>query len=415
VRKLAKDRATQIEKETVWEEIGKRLRSDRSRGEFAAVHAVPQSSADVPDEKEARLVILDPQKPHSGKTSESDALLSSKEILEKRGNIPRLYRNMLAFLAADKARSGDLEQAVRQYRAWKSICEERETLNLDAFQSNRAKTELEQADETVKHRIGEAYVWLIAPSQSDPEKPIEWNETRLQGQEPLAVRASKKLINEEGLIVKYSAARLRIDLDKYLWKDVSHINIKKLWDFFATYPYLSRLKDSQVLLTTIQEGVSNFDLESNFAYAESWDEKKHTYLNLKARESCSLIMDNKTLLVKPEQVQKQLDEEKGSFQEGGDAVRPPEAEPEAFEKEPAVRKLRRFHRSATLDVTRIGRDAGKIAEEIIQHLSTLTDAELHIILDIQAQVPDGIPENVIRIITENCNTLHFDQYGFEED
>ncbi len=37
------------------------------RGDFAGVHMVPTESSDVPDEQEARLVVLGPEYPHSGK------------------------------------------------------------------------------------------------------------------------------------------------------------------------------------------------------------------------------------------------------------------------------------------------------------------------------------------------------------
>jgi len=415
VTRLAQDRASQIDSDAVWEECKKRLRADRNRGDFAAVHTVPQSSADVPDEMEARLVILPPESPYSNKTSESEALTAMQDIFDNRGNSKRLYRNMLVFLAADFSQLGNLEQSIRWYLAWKSICEETEKLNLDPFQSNQAKTRLKAADETVNSRINESYVWLLVPSQSDSGAAVEWHRTRLQGQEPIAVRASRKLIKDEDLITGYSAARLRMDLDGYLWKEVDHLGIKKLWEYYAMYPYLSRLKDSRVLLTAIQEGVSNMDLAGNFAYAEGRDERGKKYLNLKVRENCSVLMDSRSVLVKPEAAQRQIDAEKEK------AGIPPEEPPGGGDTripgpvvEPAEKLLRRFHGSVRLDFARMGRDAGQIAEEVIQHLSTLPGSELDITLEIQARIPEGVPENIARIITENCNTLHFDEHEFEE-
>jgi hypothetical protein len=41
--------------------------------------------------------------------------------LEWRGNTPRLYRNTLVFLAADKTRLQDLEEATRKCLAWETI------------------------------------------------------------------------------------------------------------------------------------------------------------------------------------------------------------------------------------------------------------------------------------------------------
>jgi len=75
---------------------------------------------------------------------------------------------------------------------------------------------------------------------------------------------------------------------------------------------------------------------------------------------------------------------------------------------------RRFHGSVVLDASRVGRDASKIADEVIQHLAGLLDANVEVTLEIQAQVRDGAPDHVVRTVTENCRTLRFKSYGFEE-
>jgi hypothetical protein len=89
----------------------------------------------VPDEAEARLVVLGPEYPHSGKSADSPARLAAQKFLDERAAGARLHRNMLVFLAPDKARLAELRQGVQDYLAWKSIEADRETLNLDAFQS----------------------------------------------------------------------------------------------------------------------------------------------------------------------------------------------------------------------------------------------------------------------------------------
>lgn len=49
----------------------------------------------------------------------------------------------------------------------------------------------------------------------------------------------------------------------------------------------------------------------------------------------------------------------------------------------------------------------------MQHLSGLVGANVEIRLEIQAQIPSGAPEDVVRTVTENAKTLKFDQHGFE--
>ena len=68
-----------------------------------------------------------------------------------------------------------------------------------------------------------------------------------------------------------------------------------------------------------------------------------------------------------------------------------------------------------LDPQRIGRDAGRVAEEVIQHLSTLPGAKAEVSLEIRIKVPDGVRDDVVRTVTENCNTLKFTSFGFERE
>ncbi len=76
--------------------------------------------------------------------------------------------------------------------------------------------------------------------------------------------------------------------------------------------------------------------------------------------------------------------------------------------------LRRFHGSATLNAPRLSRDVDAIATSVVQHLAGLLDAKVKITLEIEADMPSGAPENVVRTVTENCRTLKFDSQGFEE-
>jgi hypothetical protein len=81
---------------------------------------------------------------------------------------------------------------------------------------------------------------------------------------------------------------------------------------------------------------------------------------------------------------------------------------------PKTGTLRRFHGSATLNSTRVSRDADTIATSVVQHLTGLLDAKVKVTIEIEADLPSGVPENVVRTVTENCRTLKFDSRGFEE-
>ena len=70
---------------------------------------------------------------------------------------------------------------------------------------------------------------------------------------------------------------------------------------------------------------------------------------------------------------------------------------------------------ATLDSARVGRDASRIADEVISHLSGLMGAKVTVTLEIAAEVPLGAPDHVVRTVTENSRTLKFTSQGFEKE
>ena len=133
------------------------------------MHPLPQSAHDVPDELEARLVVLGSDQAYS-KDPGNPAETAATAILESRGSAPRLYRNTLVFLAADKTRLQDLDEAVRRLLAWDSILAERETLDLTAHQVKQAETQRDAASDAVTARLPETYQWLLVPETEDTRR-----------------------------------------------------------------------------------------------------------------------------------------------------------------------------------------------------------------------------------------------------
>ena len=422
VTKLAEDRTEQLKREPdkVVRELEKRLRADLiQKGDFNRVHPMPQSGADVLDDYDARLVVLGVDHPYSREPG-SLAETASKAILEFRGNTPRLFQNTLVFLAADKTRLQDLDEATRKYLAWDSILDEKLTLNLDPQQVKQAENQKTSADGVVTSRLPETYQWLLVPVQATPQSPVTWQANRLNGQEALAVRASKKLKNDELLLNGFAATRLRMELDRIpLWRG-NHVAVKTLAEDFARYIYLPRLKAPSVLLEAVRDGVSLLTWQKEgFAYADSFDEAANRYRGLRFGQIIPVFDPTlPALLVKGDVARAQFDEE----------LRPPPVPvpdlkiptnvviPWPDPKPPLVPyQPKRFHGTITLDTTRVGRDASRIAEEVIAHLSSLVGAKVTITLDIEAEIPSGVPEPVVRTVTENSRTLKFTNQGFEKE
>jgi predicted AAA+ superfamily ATPase len=405
---LAKDRAEQRRDDEVVEEIRARLARDgRKRGPFSAVHAAPVSPSDVPDEAEARLVVLSPDQPHSSKTEHSAALEFAKQLLDERGGGARRYRNMLVFASADSDLLADLKQSARQYLAWAGIVDDAEELNLDPGQLKQAKDRMKNADGVVDQRLNETYQWLLVPSQKKEDQgKVDWEIHKVSGQDPLAERAGKRLVQQEGLITEFGGIRLRFELDRIpLWRG-NHVGLAQLWEDFAQYLYLPRLRDSSVLAGAIQDGVALTTWTSEtFAYSSMYEEESGQYRGVKAGEHPSVIIDSTSVLLKPDVAARQLEKVE---------PRPlsiPEEEKEAGR--PGV--YRRFYGSVSLDPLRASRDLAQIIESIVSHLNAIRGADVELTLEINVEISDGAPEDVRRTVTENANTLKFKTHGFEKD
>jgi len=432
VTKLAEDRAEQLKRnpDAIVRDLDARLRADlRRTGDFVRIHPIPQSGQDVPDDLDCRLVVLGVDHPYS-KEAGSAAETAANAILESRGSAPRLFRNTLVFLAVDKTRLQDLDEAVRRYLAWNSIVAEKETLNLDPHQVKQAESQCKAAESTVTARIPEAYQWLLIPTQATPQSEIEWQASRLTGQETLAERASKKIRGDQ-LYTNFAATLLRMEMDRVpLWRG-DHVSVKQLVEDFARYLYLPRLRDTGILLEAISGGIELLTWEQDsFAFAESYDDEAERYRGLRRCQSITLTDSDATgILVRPDVARKQFDAETAAVDTttgtttvttdpdkgGGEIVTGPGAGESNGSPDTEPSKPRRFHGSVELDSTRVGRDASRIADEVLSHLSGLVRAKVKVTLEVEAELPDGAPEHVVRTVTENSRTLRFTSHGFEEE
>jgi hypothetical protein len=431
VTKLAEDRAEQLKREPdkVAQEIEKRLRADLStRGAFSKIHPMPQSGADVPDDYDARLVVLGTQQPYS-KDASSLAETAAKAILEFRGNTPRLFQNTLVFLAADRTRLQDLDEAARRFLAWESILAEKAALEMTPQMVSQAETQRQSADSTVTARLPETYQWLLVPVQATPQSPVTFQAERLTGSEALAERATKKLKNAELLLTGMAGTRLMIDLEKVpLWRG-EHVAVRQLAEDFARYIYLPRLKDSSVLAEAVRDGVGLLTWErESFAFADGYDETEKRYRGLRTGQAPAFLdATSLALVVRSTAARAQLVRETlpppplPDRDDGGENLS--RTEPDPGRPLPPLPPLppplqtqpKRFHGTVTLNTMMIGSSAGKIAEEVIMHLSALMGAKVTITLEIEAEVPGGVPENVVRTVTENARTLKFTSQGFEKE
>jgi len=266
----------------------------------------------------------------------------------------------------------------------------------------------------VSHQIGG-----LAPEQATAQSPITWKSTKLTAGEGLAVRASKKLRQAETLVGNLGATVLRKHLDDVpLWRS-DHVPVRQVNEDFAQYLYLPRVTNAAVIVKALQDGVNLLTWRKDtFAYAESLDEKAGRYRGLRSGCNLTISEDDPGLLVKPDIAGRQMDAETAS---PGAVPTPPGTPPGAPTNlgngpaVPARRVLRRFYGSVSVDPGRVGRDAGRIADEIIAHLSGQVGADVKVTIEIEASLPNGATDQIVRTVTENARSLKFTAQGFEEE
>jgi predicted AAA+ superfamily ATPase len=425
LRKTAEDRAQQFKISEVEYEIEVRLRYLRKEKPFAGIHICPNNTNDVPDEQTARLVVLHPSKEYKQTQQETEAIAEIKNIFDNRGTSPRTYRNMLIFVVADQDLMVNLKQAVRRYLAWKSIKNDSETLNLDATQNKETDNNLDRQNHIVDDQIRETYSWLIVPhiDRNIDMKTIKWEITKLSGgNDGIVSKSAKKAEQNELVIKQWSPMLLKMQLDQLLWKDTDEIEIKKLWEYLCTYCYLPRLTDFSILENTIREGLNSVEF---FAYAAGIENGR--YVGLKFNSSIDII-DRSGYLVKVDVAKKQLAEEKtkrnienGMKLEGSsnptEGTYPPIDSSshigEIQEPLSSLPKNTHFFMSAQLDPTRIGRDVQKLVEEVINHLTSVDGAQVKVSLEVNIESPEGVPQRIVRTVSENCRTLRIENFGFD--
>jgi uncharacterized protein len=436
VTRLAHDRAQQQESSIVNTKIIEYLRPEadnRKRADFAGLHIYSNSSDEIADETEARLVLFGPEFPVFKSSEDSAARKVVQDILDKRGSQPRLFKNSLVFLAPDRTRLNTLEEAVRQAIAWESIRQD-SSLDLRSNQIKQVDKKLEDAKGVVHRLIQETWMWCIFPEQSSEKagtKEVNLDPIKLAPQTDknasLAAKVSKKLTSDENLLPNYGGDRLKLDLERYnLWQGRSHIQVKQLLELFATYPYLPRLTDQQRLFDAISDAFQGKVLCEGFAYAGSYNEVTDKFLSLVTNGGTHFTVSLSGFLVKPEVAQAQLEQEQQKLESTIkltetllkdistiSATTVKDTASTYISKEIEKQILQRFFASAIIDEHRVGKDAGRIAEEVIQHLTEVLGATVEVKIEIQAYFPDGALDQTIRTVTENCKTLKFQSYGFE--
>ena len=423
----ADDRARSLSAAEVEAEIVSLIRGEeKHKGTgFLRVHGAPDEPLNIDDAYEAALVILPPTAWHRGREADTPAMKLAADIVEHKGAGQRRNRNRLAFLAVDQPVLDDIQVVVRKRLAWASIVRDTRLLQLPPAQEDDAKKKEGEQASAALNAVRRGWKHLLLPQAINPASP---NAARGFDLEPVALanrggapeplpQLTWKRCEDDGLIVSRLGV-LDNDLAKVWRPEQPHVAVRQLRDWFAQFPYLSKLREPQVLARAISEAVARSD--AKYAVADRFDEAKNEYVGLKLGRLVEVDLNSDTLLVRADVAQPQIAKTvqpaapTGAAPTPGDksaptpVIRqpPPRAEP---------RLPRRFYAKVALDPNRPTPQVSNIAQSILSDLDRVRVAKITLTLDIDVEAAAGFPEDVENVVRDNARDLRFTDFGFEEE
>jgi predicted AAA+ superfamily ATPase len=420
----AEDRAKALSAAEVEAEIITLIRAEeKHRGVgFLRVHGAPDDPLGIEDAYEAALALLPPSAWQRGRDHDTPAMKLAADIVEHRGPGQRRNRNRLAFLAPDQAALEDIQNVVRKKLSWASI--ERDAdgiLQLPKVQRDEAKKKLTEQEIAAVNAVRRGWKYLLLPQEVQPGSP---NAARGFDLEPVALtnRASDpepsaqlawKKCEADGLIVSRLGV-LDNDLAKVWQPAQPHVAVRQLRDWFAQFPYLSKLRDPQVLLKAISEALARAD--AKYAIAERFDDAKGEYVGLKLGRLVEVDLNSEMVLVRRDvadaQLAKHARQSVPSGVSGVGAEQPAVGGQQPTGGSVAARP-RRFYAKISLDPNRPTPQVSNIAQSILSELDRARGTTITLTLDIDAEAVGGFPEDVESVVRDNAASLRITDFGFE--
>ncbi len=385
---------------------------------FDGVH-IFTPHADVPDDSALRLILLPPEHWYS----KDETRLSFEPVLNyirNNGTKPRYRANRLIFLAPDYGALSRFRDCVLVSLAWNSIVEDVSNMRLvlDNLQIQQAKRELQTAEDVLPRAARECYKWLLCPSQDSPTdsapsvEPFPLNTSG----STLGNELERVCTDNELVITKWSPVHLRSKLNELYWKpEKTAIEAMTFWEDCLRYLYLPRLKSKDVFAQAIVKGAATTDFFGT-AYAEhdgKLDGFKLGDPNIQLDDTLLLVEPSaaeaykKSQLSPPEPalVTSHINSTQAPAKVG--MVAEPTAEMSHSSSSSTAKRSKSVHCSVDVNPSTAKVRMINLAEEIISVLSSDPQATLRVTVEINAEFPSGVSDQIKRAVSENANNLGF--------
>jgi uncharacterized protein len=388
---------------------------------FDGVH-IFTPHADVPDDGALRLIVLPPEQFYSREEQRlaSDAVI---EHVRQHGTASRYRGNRLIFLSADHGALARLRDCIRTALAWSSIVEDVGAMRLvlDNLQAQQAKNELKAAEDVLPRVARECYKWLLCPvleKPTDQKSVIEAMPLNTTGG-ALGHEVERVCLDNEWVITAWSPIHLRTKLSELYWKaDKPAVGAMAFWEDTMRYLYLPRLKTSGVLEQAIVKGGASRDF-----FGTAYGQHEGTFDGFKLGEA-NVQLDDTLLLIEPDAA-KQYEAEHvipaasspgpgattqpGTGGTSAGATQPPLTVPTP----PGALKAHSFIGTVPVNAATAKMRLVQVAEEIVAILASDSQATVKVSVEISADFPEGVSDQIKRAVSENAASLGFKNKTWE--
>ncbi len=418
LNRIVDEKAKSLSSHEVDTAITAELRDDaKSRGGFARVHAAPDEPTDLEDGRDLALVILGPSAPHTGRgAGPSLATDLAANVLQRCRASQRTRRNILFFVAADEVELGKTRENMRQRLAWQSVLDDSTlTSGLTQAQMIDAKEKLRSFTESTKRSLRSSWshvIYPLKPEASANGAAFDLAHLPITARDRASVAsAAYDKCRADGVILeKLGAETLARHIDPLWPEDEPHLPLKQIANWFASYVYLPKLKDSVVLAEAIRLALSS--LGAHYGYAESYDASNKRYRGLTLDKAVPVDMGSDAVLVKRVAAEAEMEADRPpaapQLMLGPGPIGPDPSDAKRPKGAPTAPKvMRRFVGVIDLDPQRPIPTVQKVVESVLAELQRTRGAVIKLTLEIEAETATGFDENDASIVRDNARALKF--------
>ncbi len=381
--------------------------------------------ADVPDDSSLRLVFLSPEQFYC----RDEPRLAFDAVLDhvrNNGTKPRYRGNRLIFLAPDQGSLVRMCDCIRVALAWESIVEDVKAgrLNIDQVQNRQAEKEFQTSEEVLPRVARECYKWLLCPVQYSPTEAKSTVEAFLLSSSgsALGTEIEHVSIENELVISTWSPIHLRGKLKELYWKaEKPAIGAMAFWEDTMRYLYLPRLKSRNVLEQAILKGATSRDF-----FGTAYGQHEGTFDGFKLGDA-NIQLDDTLLLIELETAkQYEAAHLPHPLPTSGAPAGPsgsqlstmlPGFEPASSPGKSAAmgitHKAHTFIGTAEVNASTAKMRLVQIADEIVSLLVSDPQASVRVSVEISAEFPNGVKDEIKRAVSENAASLGFKNKTWE--